>query len=236
MINQSIEEMENEMVETLKTLITIPAVHPDSGGEGEMKKADYLNKVIEKFGFDSVERHDVEGRPNLVAKINGKNDKNVWVVTHTDVVPAGDMRLWETNPFEPVVKDGKIYGRGSEDNGQELVASLYAAKAVIDGDIEPENNICLAFVSDEETGSRYGISHLLSKNLFKKNDYIIVPDGGNESGTLIEVAEKTVLWLKIKTTGKQCHASMPEKGINAFRAATLFGYNLFPTVFKPPCR
>ncbi len=156
------------MVETLKTLITIPAVHPDSGGEGEMKKADYLNKVIEKFGFDSVERHDVEGRPNLVAKINGKNDKNVWVITHMGVVPAGDMGLWETNPFEPVVKDGKICGRGAEDNGQELVASLYAAKAVIDEKIGPENNICLAFVLDEETGSRYGISHLLSKNLFKK--------------------------------------------------------------------
>lgn len=226
MRDQTIEKMENEMVETLKSLITLPAVHPDSGGEGEMKKAEYLNKLIENFGFDSVERYDAEGRPNIVARINGKTNRTIWAVTHMDVVPAGDLKLWETNPFEPVVKDGKICGRGAEDNGQELVASLYAAKAVIDEKIEPENNICLAFVSDEETGSRYGISHLLSKKLFKKEDYIIVPDGGNDSGTLIEVAEKTVLWLKIKTTGKQCHASMPEKGVNAFRAATLLGYKL----------
>ncbi|MBA3044240.1 M20 family metallo-hydrolase [archaeon] len=226
MRGQTIEKMENEMVETLKSLIALPAVHPDSGGEGEMKKAEYLNKLIENFGFDSVERYDAEGRPNIVARINGKTNRTIWAVTHMDVVPAGDLKLWETNPFEPVVKDGKIYGRGAEDNGQELVASLYAAKAVIDEKIEPENNMCLAFVSDEETGSRYGIFHLLSKKLFKKDDYIIVPDGGNESGTLIEVAEKTVLWLKIKTTGKQCHASMPEKGVNAFRAATLLGYKL----------
>ncbi|MBU3902351.1 MAG: M20 family metallo-hydrolase [Candidatus Thermoplasmatota archaeon] len=226
MRGQTIEKMENEMVETLKSLIALPAVHPDSGGEGEMKKAEYLNKLIENFGFDSVERYDAEGRPNIVARINGKTNRTIWAVTHMDVVPAGDLKLWETNPFEPVVKDGKIYGRGAEDNGQEIVASLYAAKAVIDEKIEPENNMCLAFVSDEETGSRYGIFHLLSKKLFKKDDYIIVPDGGNESGTLIEVAEKTVLWLKIKTTGKQCHASMPEKGVNAFRAATLLGYKL----------
>jgi succinyl-diaminopimelate desuccinylase len=226
MINKKLMEMENGMVDTLKTLIMLPAVHPDSGGEGEMKKADYLNKLIETFGFDSIERYDIEGRPNIVARINGKDNKNVWVVTHMDVVPAGDMKLWNTNPFEAVVKDGKIYGRGAEDNGQELVASLYAAKAVIDENIEPENNICLAFVSDEETGSRYGISPLLKQKLFKKEDYIIVPDGGNKEGTLIEVAEKTVLWLKIKTTGKQCHASMPEKGINAFRAATMLGYKL----------
>ncbi len=218
--------MEKEMVETLKGLIRIPAVHPNSGGEGEMKKANYLNELINGFGFDSIERYDAEGRPNIVARINGKTDKTIWAVTHMDVVPAGDLKLWKTNPFEPVVKDAKIYGRGTEDNGQELVASLYAAKAVIDEKIKPENNICLAFVSDEETGSRYGITHLLSQKLFKKEDYIIVPDGGNESGTLIEVAEKAVLWLKIKTKGKQCHASMPEKGTNAFRAATIFGYKL----------
>ena len=226
MILQTITEMKNEMVETLKNLISIPAVHPDSGGKGEMEKTEYLNNLIKDFGFDSIERYDAEGRPNIVARINGKTDKTVWVVTHMDVVPAGDLKLWNTNPFEPVIKDGKIYGRGTEDNGQELVASLYAAKAVIDEKLKPENNICLAFVSDEETGSRYGIAHLLKKKLFKKEDYIIVPDGGNESGTLIEVAEKAVLWLKIKTKGKQCHASMPEKGINAFRAATLFGYRL----------
>lgn len=226
MIDKKIMEMENEMVETLKELIAIPAVHPKSRGEGEARKADYLHKLLNGFGFDSIGRYDINSRPNIVAKINGKNDKTIWVVTHMDVVPAGDMKLWGTNPFEPAVKDGKIYGRGAEDNGQELVASLYAAKAVIDESIKPENNISLAFVSDEETGSRHGISHLLSKNLFKKEDYIIVPDGGNESGTLIEVAEKAVLWLKIKTTGKQCHASMPEKGINAFKVATLFAYRL----------
>ncbi len=226
MILQTITEMKNEMVETLKNLISIPAVHPDSGGKGEMEKTEYLNNLIKDFGFDSIERYDAEGRPNIVARINGKTDKTVWVVTHMDVVPAGDLKLWNTNPFEPVIKDGKIYGRGTEDNGQELVASLYAAKAVIDEKLKPENNICLAFVSDEETGSRYGIEHLLKKKLFKKEDYIIVPDGGNESGTLIEVAEKAVLWLKIKTKGKQCHASMPEKGINAFRVATIFGYRL----------
>ncbi len=98
----------------------------------------------------------------------------------------------------------EIYGRGAEDNGQELVASLYAAKAVIDGNIEPENNICLAFVSDEEPGSRYGILHLLSKNRF--NYHMKAYPGGIDGGTCATLFRKqgfdAVIWGKIDDA---CH-------------------------------
>jgi len=53
-----------------------------------------------------------------------------------------------------------------------------------------------------------------------KDDFIIIPDAGNEDGTMIEVAEKSIVWLKITTKGIQCHASSPENGVNAFRAAS----------------
>jgi succinyl-diaminopimelate desuccinylase len=70
-----------------------------------------------------------------------------------------------------------------------------------------------------------------------------VPDAGNEDGTLIEVAEKSILWLKFKVLGKQTHGSMPEKGINAFKAASFYIaeldklYAFFPQsnpLFDPP--
>ena len=77
-------------------------------------------------------------------------------------------------------------------------------------------------LADEETGSRFGLEYLLDreKALFRESDIFVVPDSGSEDGTKIEIAEKSLLWLRFKTTGKQCHASRPGLGRNAFRAAS----------------
>jgi len=126
--------------------------------------------------------------------------------------------LWYTDPFEPVVRDGKIYGRGAEDNGQAVVATLFTLKALLSSTIKPPINVGVAYVSDEESGSKYGIIPLLEKvNVFRANDIAIVPDSGTPDGTEIEVAEKSILWLKITTKGRQGHGSTPEKALNAHR-------------------
>jgi succinyl-diaminopimelate desuccinylase len=233
MLDKLIEKLKPQIIETLRALIKIPAIAPSSGGEGELKKADYIHGLISNWGFDELKRYDCNERPNIVAKINSDgNKKMLWIVTHLDVVPPGDLALWKSEPFTPVIKGDKIYGRGSEDNSQSLVASLYACKALLESNEESNYNIGLAMVSDEETGSEYGIKHLIRQKIFRKDDIIIVPDAGNEKGTLIEIAEKGILWLKFTIKGKQCHASTPEKGINAFRAGTILAYKLDKELHK----
>ena len=76
------------------------------------------------------------------------------------------------------------------------------------------------FVADEETGSDYGIQYLLENHmeLFKKEDFFLIPDAGNEDGTLVEVAEKSIVWFKFNIQGKQTHGSTPELGVNAHKA------------------
>lgn len=221
-----VERQKNEMTQTLMELIRIPAIAPENGGEGELKKAEKLMQILEPIGFDKIERYDAEDerftskkRPNVVAYCYGEDvAERLWIITHLDVVPPGEESLWAvTKPFEPIVKDGLVYGRGSEDNGQSMVASIFAVKALKKLGIKPKRTIVLAFVSDEEQGSTYGIQHLTKQGLFKKNDLIIVPDSGNENGSFIEIAEKSGLWLRIRTVGKQTHASRPDKGLNAHR-------------------
>jgi succinyl-diaminopimelate desuccinylase len=251
-LNSRIESYREEMIEALGNIIKIPAISPRSGGEGELKRAEFLQNLISGFGFDEMVRIDVPDdsspdkiRPNIVARKKGSEGiQNLWIVVHMDIVPEGDRKLWDTEPFEPVIKEGKIYGRGVEDNGQELVAALYAVKAFKDEGIMPKDNVNIAIVSDEETGSDFGIRPLIEKGLVSENDLIIVPDGGNGDGTLIEVSEKTIMWLRIRTIGKQCHGSMPERGINAFKAAMKFGvrvekelyskYDKRDELFDPP--
>jgi succinyl-diaminopimelate desuccinylase len=225
-IFQQVEALKPEMVNTLMQLIRVAAIGPESSGEGEHAKAEVLTQILNEIGFDKIERYDAVDsrvpsgkRSNIVAYFNGKTDaKRLWIVAHLDVVPSGEESLWKvTKPFEPTVKNGCVYGRGSEDNGQSLVASMFAVKALKQLGIKLNHTVALAFVADEEAGSTMGIQHLISKGLFRKNDLIVVPDSGEPKGNFIEVAEKSILWFKVVTIGKQTHGSLPNKGLNAHR-------------------
>ena len=252
-LNAEIDKLQEEAVKVMTTLISIDSVGPKNDGPGEQGKADYLIGYLKESGIHNIKNFpapdpNVENgeRPNLVVKLEGKdNSRTLWVLSHTDVVPAGDLSKWDTKPFEPVVKEGKIYGRGSEDNLQGLVSGLVLARAFSKSEIQPPINIGLVMVADEETGSEFGLTYLLEHHseLFKKEDLIVIPDAGEPDSSMIEVAEKSILWLKFKTIGKQVHASTPDRGINAFKAAIHLGYklnelhNIFNAtdpVFDPP--
>lgn len=220
-----IERSKPEMIQTLTELTHIPAIGPENGGNGENQKAQKLTEILTAIGFDKIENFDAEDprvtsgkRPNIVATLNGETPKRLWIITHLDVVPAGEKTAWTvTKPFEPVVKDNRVFGRGTEDNGQSLVASVFAAAALKRLGVKPKQTLCLAFVADEEQGSAFGIQHLLGKGLFGKDDLVVVPDGGNADGSFIEIAEKSLLWFRVRTVGKQTHGSLPDKGLNAHR-------------------
>lgn len=231
---KEIERMRNEMTETLMELVRVPAIAPQSGGDGESKRAEKLVQILKTMGFTELRHVDADDervpsrkRPNLIAYLNGETKERLWIITHLDVVPAGEEALWTvTKPFDPIVKDGKIYGRGTEDNLQEMIASIYAAKALKNMGIKPKRTVALCFVADEENGSKFGIQYLIGQHLFEKNDLVVVPDGGNGDGSFIEIAEKSSLWLKISTFGKQAHASRPSDGLNANRVGMEFALAL----------
>lgn len=225
-IFSEIERLKDEMTQTLMEFIRIPATAPENGGEGEAKKAEMLIQILNAMGFDKIESYDASDervpskkRPNIIAYLCGKKTtEKLWIVTHMDVVPPGEESLWTvTKPFEPTIKNGKIYGRGSEDNAQSMVASLFAVKALKNLGTKPKRTVALCFVADEEQGSDYGIKYLMKQGLFKAEDLVVVPDSGNENGSFVETAEKSVLWIKVRTIGKQAHASRPEMGLNANR-------------------
>ena len=232
-----IDNSKDKMVELESLLTSHPALAPENGGQGEDKKAAALTDWLLKNGFSSqqIVRFDapdsrVESgkRPSLVVTIPGESDEHsVWVMAHLDVVPVGDLGLWETDPWKVVEKDGKLFGRGVEDNQQGLVSAVFAALAFIKNGVKPAHTVKLLFMADEEVGSKYGVIWLLKNtDLFKKNDLYLIPDGGDPKGETIEVAEKNILWLKVHVKGKQCHGSRPDQGKNACLAACALSLEL----------
>lgn len=237
-LQKYIRLQEREMVALESLLTSNPALAPENGGQGEIKKAEALISWLKENGFpeSSIERFDspdnrVESktRPNIVVTLPGESDEySVWSMCHLDVVPVGEISLWQTNPWRIVEKDGKIYGRGVEDNQQGLVSSVFALLSLLKNGIKPSHTVKLLFMADEEVGSKYGIIWLLENtNLFRKNDIILIPDGGDEKGETIEVAEKNILWLKFHVKGKQSHGSRPDQGNNACVAANDLSMRLF---------
>jgi succinyl-diaminopimelate desuccinylase len=227
LVSERLDTYAEQVIEWQRQLVARVALGPEVGGVGEDDKAAYLTDLLQSWGLtvDNYPAPDdrVPGgaRPNLVACLPGKKPDKVWVLSHMDVVPPGDMSLWQSDPFTLRVDGDRLYGRGTEDDHHGIVMSLLAVKVFRDLNLTPERTLALALVADEETGNEKGLVHLLQEQarLFSGRDLIIVPDAGREDGTMIEVAEKSILWLKVTLLGQQGHASRPHKAKNTLRAA-----------------
>ena len=218
-------------------MLRINAVNPRMGGPGERERADFLEAFLKENGLRvtrvNVEDSEAPGgmRPSISARLDGRDGRrNLWYISHMDTVPEGSRDLWKTDPFEPAIREGKIFARGAEDNGQSLVASLFALLTLKDSGLRLPFNVGVWFVSDEEFASNYGIKELLKRHLFRQNDLVVAPDAGSPRGIDIEVAEKGLLWMKITTKGKQVHASLPKKGLNAHRVGMKLAIELDETL------
>lgn len=236
-----------------KEMVSLPALGPENGGNGEQNKADFIRTYLKQLGNIRImdlpardERIEAGQRPNIAALITGREqDKTLWIVTHMDIVPPGDSSLWKTNPFNLYREGDYIYGRGVEDNQHGLVAAILAAKAFLANSLVPRINLGLIFVADEETGNKYGMEFVMNNHpeLFLPGDCFLIPDMGSADSTLLEVAEKNLIWIKFTLQGRQCHASTPDKGINTFLVASdlVLGlrslyrtFNLQNSMFEPP--
>ncbi len=144
-------EIKNQAVAALKQLIAQPSYNQPAApgapfGPGIRQALDLMLKHCQQLGFRTYV--DPEGYYGY-AEI-GDRGPVFGVIGHLDTVPAGDLAAWETAPFEPVVKDGKIIGRGAQDDKGPTIAALYAVKALLDAGYQLKQRIRFIFGTDEE--------------------------------------------------------------------------------------
>lgn len=228
-IYEMIDGYRDEVIDLQRDLTARVALGPLNGGNGEHEKVDFIHQLLRNMKPDMIQEIHAPDekardgyRPNLIARWEGtQKDSVVWVLAHADIVPPGNLSLWECDPYCIKVDGDRIIGRGVEDNQHGFVSAYLALKAILDSHKTLKRSVGLIIVADEETGSRYGLSYMLKHHgdIFSPEDLIIVPDAGNEDGTMIEIAEKSMLWLKFTINGRQCHASTPQKGKNSLVGA-----------------
>jgi succinyl-diaminopimelate desuccinylase len=218
-----ISSLEGEVVSLAKELISVPTADPPGENYDECAKviADYLKTVgaqveILQVPLESLSLNPQTGepmsRPNVVAEIKGaKKGPVLHYNGHYDVVPASED--WTLDPYKPMVKEGKLYGRGSVDMKGAIAAMLLAAKVLICEGAPLGGTLSFSFVPEEENDGAAGTKFLLEEKGLKA-DYCIV---GEPSGRMsLFNGHRGCLWLEIRTLGKAAHGSAPWVGINAF--------------------
>jgi len=206
-------------VKKLEEMIAIPSIVKE-----EKELAYYLQGELQALGM-KTELHMVEpGRPNIYGKLKGnKPGKRINFGGHMDTVPV--VLGWDTDPFTPVKKDGKIYGLGSNDMKGGLACALSMLKAFADSSYEFNGELHFAGVIDEEAYGE-GAKAMLRTD-WGKVDAIVLgePNTGEEnSPTHLGITGKVLYDIYVK--GKAAHGFHPEEGINAVEQAGIILANL----------
>jgi len=200
---------------TMKTLEEMIRINSVVGHENEI--ADYLRGELEALGL-TVETHEVEpGRPNVYARMKGRRKgRRLMFNGHTDTVPVCEG--WETDPFTPVLKEGRLHGLGACDMKAGFACGLTAFKAFIDADLAFDGELMFSGVIDEEAHSR-GARAML-KTDYAKCDAIVLgePYPGDESKPIpLGITGKILYDVTVK--GRAAHGFAPNLGINAIEEA-----------------
>lgn len=198
----------NWTLELLKDLIRINSVNPSlvRGGAGELAISEFIAERLNEIGLETKVTEVERGRPNVVGILRGEGGGSSLMLNgHTDTVGVEGM---EIDPFDPVVKGGRIYGRGAADMKSGLAAMIAATKAIVDSRVKLKGDLIVAGVADEEYAS-LGTERLV-KDL--KTDAAIVCE---PTDLAVGIAHKGFVWLAIKVHGKAAHGSRPELGVDA---------------------
>jgi succinyl-diaminopimelate desuccinylase len=152
-------------------------------------------------------------RPNTYATLKGDGDgPQILLNGHVDVVPA-DPSGWSNDPFKPVVKNGKIYGRGSADMKGSDACQILSLRAMVETGVKFHGSITPTFTTDEEVGGYSGVEYLVDKKVIsKKADYCISTDSGIEALHIASLGDAQFL---VTVHGKAAHSGRGWMGTNA---------------------
>ncbi|HZU86639.1 MAG TPA: M20/M25/M40 family metallo-hydrolase [Anaerolineaceae bacterium] len=140
----------DQSIAELSRLVAQPSVSAQNWGLAEC--AQLVSEMLAKRGF-SVEIIPTGGAPVVFAERKGRSDKTLLFYNHYDVQPPEPLELWQTPPFEPTLRDGKLFGRGVSDDKAHIVYRLFALDALLDQDGELPCNIKFVIEGEEETSS-----------------------------------------------------------------------------------
>jgi succinyl-diaminopimelate desuccinylase len=201
----------SDTLELLKDLIRRDSVTPKDAG-----CQDLLAARLKKLGF-AEERLDFEDTQNIWLR-RGEAKPLFVFLGHTDVVPPGSLAAWVSPPFEPTLRDGKLYGRGAADMKGGIACFVTAVERFIARHPEHQGSIAILLTSDEEGIATNGVVKVVEvlEQRREKIDWCLVgePSSDKKIGDVIRVGRRGSLCARLTVLGIQGHVAYPELAEN----------------------
>ncbi len=198
------------VLQTLADLVRINSINSAyEGGPGEKEAAAYVRQFFEQRGIEVWEQEVFPGRNNVIARVPGQNPaRKIVFEAHMDTVSVKGMTI---DPFDPVIRDGKLYGRGSVDTKAGLAGMMHTLATLHASGEKPPCEVWLAAVVDEEFSFRGVVK--LCEDL--QADAAVVAE---PTEFKCVIASKGCVRWRIRTRGKAAHSAKPHLGRNAITA------------------
>jgi putative selenium metabolism hydrolase len=200
-------QLGEEVIAFTRKLIQTPSI----SGEEKMV-ADLCTAELVKLGYDHVFRDEIG---NIIGIIKGTGEgKNIMFNSHLDHVDPGDLRNWEYPPYDAVVRDGYIHGRAASDDKGGIASQIYAGAVLKKLDQLKGDYIFSAVVQEEPTGM-FGIKYLCDVTCKKKEITFDLMISSEATSLNVFIGHRGRAEIEVATLGRTCHASTPDRGINA---------------------
>lgn len=227
-IRAAVAGRRDETIRFLGDIVAEPSLLGQEKGAQDRVEAEFrsLGLAIDRFEPDLEEIRTLPGfSPTVIPSYAGRENvvglhtpgeakgRSLILNGHIDVVPTGPEQLWTTPPFQPSLRDGRMYGRGAGDMKSGIAAYCTALHALRSLGLQPAAPVFLQSVIEEEcTGN--GALACLARGY--KADAAIIPEPFDQS---LMVGQLGVMWLTARITGKPAHVLDTSAGINAIEAA-----------------
>ncbi|RLD79635.1 MAG: dipeptidase [Bacteroidetes bacterium] len=212
-VKKYIEENKDRFLDELFGLIRIPSISSESAHKDDMMKAaEYWKESMLKAGVDKAEIMTTEGNPVVYGeKMVDPSAPTVLVYGHYDVMPVDPVNLWESDPFEPVIRDGKIFARGADDDKGQAFMHAKAFELMVNTDTLP-CNVKFMVEGEEEIGSPSLGKFCEENKELLKADVILVSDTGMIAPDIpsITTGLRGLAYMEVEVTGpnKDLHSGL----------------------------
>lgn len=204
--------MNKDSLNILSNLISKKSVTPEDDG-----CQDYIFSELKEFGFELKDLSENNVKNSLIFQ-SGKKSPNVLFAGHTDVVPAGNINDWDSDPFTPTIKDNVVYGRGCSDMKSSIACMIAATKRFVLENPNHNGSIGFLLTSDEEGPADFGTKVAIEKmkDLGYVPDFTIVgePTSSKILGDTIKNGRRGSITGELIINGVQGHIAYPELAVN----------------------
>lgn len=200
-IDENIKNFEEQLFELLR----IPSVSTDSKHKGDVKKAaTFLINQLNHIGLDNVTLHETPGHPIITAEKCPHDDKpTVLVYGHYDVQPSDPDDLWDTPPFEPTIKKGRVYARGASDDKGQSFTHIKAIESYTKTGTDLPVNVKFILEGEEEIGSPNLVPFIKKNKDLLSCDMVLISDTAmfGEDQPSITYGLRGLAYMEIHVTG-----------------------------------